>query len=178
MTIKAVEETIHRIRGWMDDDDGYWAHLDGNEMATRYVLIDPIIRSLGWDTEDLNQCVPEFRKSGRPDYVLFDTDGNPAVMIEAKNTGCRAYRRFQDNPDVLEPQLDGYTRRSTAKVAVLTNGFIWRLYDLDNARRKLSNQRIEPVIDVYRENASISKRYIHEAARTLHQYLSASRFGW
>ena len=178
MTIKAVEDAIHRVRRWLDDDDGYWAHLDGNEMATRYVLIDPIIRSLGWDTEDLYHCVPEFKKSGQVDYVLFGPDGNPAVIIEAKNTSYKEYRRFKNNPDALEPQLARYARPSTAKVGVLTNGFIWRMYDLDNSRRKLANQRVEHVVDIYRDNAEISKRSIREEARMLHENVGAHRFGW
>ena len=53
MTIKAVAGAIDHIRGWMDDDDGFWEYLDGNEMSTRYVLIDPILRELGWDTGNL-----------------------------------------------------------------------------------------------------------------------------
>ena len=178
MTIKAVEQAIYNIRGWMDADEGFWEHLDRNEMTTRYVLIDPIIRSLGWDTADLFQCVPEFRKSGQADYVWFDIDGNPAVIIEAKNTGYKVYRRFRKNPAALEQQLDRYRRRTSAKVGVLTNGFIWRLYDLDNSRRKLANQRVEPPIDIYQDNAKFTKRKIREAARTLHAYLDARRFGW
>lgn len=178
MTIKAVEEAIHYIRGWMNDDDGFWAYLDRNEMSTRYVLIDPVLSALGWDTSDLYQCVVEHGKPGRADYVLFDADDNPAIIIESKNTGYRALNRLKNNPEALEPQLAKYTDGSTAKVGVLTNGLIWRLYDLDNSCRKLSNQIVDPVIDLYQDNAKISNRYIRESARMLHEHLGAQRFGW
>jgi predicted type IV restriction endonuclease len=178
MTIKAVEETIHHVRGWMDDDDGYWEYLDSNEMSTRYVLIDPIIRALGWDTGDLYHCVVEFKKSGQADYALFDTEGDLAVIIESKNTGYRNLNLLRNNPEAPEQQLAQYVDQSTAKAGVLTNGLIWRLYDLDNARRKLANQLVEPVIDIYQDNAKISQRYIREAAKTLHVNLGAHLFGW
>ena len=178
MTIKAVEEAIHYVRGWMDDDDGFWEYLDSNEMSTRYVLIDPILRALGWDTGDLYQCVVEYGKPGRADYILYGADEDPAIIIESKNTGYRALNHLRNNPETLELQLAKYTDGSTAKVGLLTNGLIWRLYDLDNSCPKLANQVIEPVIDVYQDNAKISNRYIRIAAQTLHTHLGAHRFGW
>ena len=178
MSIKRVEEAIQYVRGWMDDDDDFWAYLDGNEMSTRYVLIDPIIRSLGWDPSDLYQCVVEFRKSGQADYVLFDTDENPAVIIESKNTGFKNLNLLRNNPGAVEEQLAGYLHGSGARAGVLTNGLIWRLYDLAHSRRKLANQLIDPVIDIYQDNAKISRRQIRTAARMLDEHLGAHRFGW
>ena len=31
------------------------------ETSTRYIIIDPILRALGWDLSDPKQCVVEFR---------------------------------------------------------------------------------------------------------------------
>ncbi len=178
MAIKDVEMAIHDVRGWMDDDDGYWEYLDRNEMSTRYVLIDPILRALGWHTEDLYHCVVEHGKPGRADYVLYDGAGESAMIIESKNTGYRNLNLLRNNPTEPEQQLAQYVREITAKVGVLTNGFIWRLYDLDNSRRKLANQLVEPVIDIYQDNAKIPNRYIRERAKMLHEHLGAHRFGW
>jgi hypothetical protein len=110
--------------------------------------------------------------------VLYNSDGEPAIIIESKNTGYRNLNLLRNNPEEPEQQLAHYVRQCTAKVGVLTNGFIWRLYDLDNSRRKLANQRIEPVIDIYQDNAKIPNRYIRERAKTLHEHLGARRFGW
>ena len=50
--------------------------LNTNEEATRYALIDPILRSLGWDLNDPDQvrveCLQEF--GGKPDYTLLKDD--------------------------------------------------------------------------------------------------------
>ena len=120
----------------------------------------------------------EFRTAGKADYVLFDSDDQPAVIIEAKNTGYANLNLLTKNPEYHEEQLARYVNGSKAKVGLLTNGFIWRLYDLDNPRRKLANQLVDPIIDIYQDNAEISNRYIWQAAKTLYTHLNARRFGW
>ena len=51
MSIIAVETAIQKIREvvkeWNDVELNYW-----REDQTRYSLIDPIIRALGWDTSN------------------------------------------------------------------------------------------------------------------------------
>lgn len=178
MSIKAVEEAIHHVRGWMDDDDGYWEYLDNNEMSTRYVLIDPVIGALGWDTADLYQCVVEYGKTGRADYILFDADGEPSIIIESKNTGFRNLNLLRNEPEKPEQQLTQYVKENNARIGVLTNGLIWRIYDRTNSRGRLANQIVEPVIDIYQDNAKIPGRYVHEAARMLHENLGSHKFGW
>ena len=55
-----------------------------SEMLTRYVLVDPLLRGLGWDTEDPDQVRPEFNtKPGYADYALL-SGGKPIIMVEAK----------------------------------------------------------------------------------------------
>ena len=109
----------------------------GWEFHTRYGVIDPIIRALGWDTADPKECHPEYPRpyqEGRVDYALFGTPdvesiGNnsipPDVVIESK-----ALREPIDD-DV--PQLQRYVEadpRMRTGVAVLTNGNEWWIYDL------------------------------------------------
>ena len=57
-----------------------------NESATRYALVDPVLRGLGWDVSDPDQVVAEFDLPGREkaDYVLLRPSGSPAVVVEAK----------------------------------------------------------------------------------------------
>ena len=62
------------------------------ETRTKYALIDPILRSLGWDTEDPNQVRLEYEVSRdsedarRVDYALFleNDSSKPHILIEAK----------------------------------------------------------------------------------------------
>lgn len=61
------------------------------ETRTKYALIDPILRSLGWDTEHPTQVRLEYEVdhgnngTGIVDYALFNDSGSkPYILIEAK----------------------------------------------------------------------------------------------
>ena len=55
-----------------------------SEALTRYALIDPLLRELGWDTEDPDMVIVEYSSGGgRVDYALRN-DGKPLIMLEAK----------------------------------------------------------------------------------------------
>ena len=169
MTIKAVQLAIQHARDVIEE----WAEVgltDWRETQTRYAIIDPIIRALGWDTEDPKECYPEYDLSEgntRPDYALFgdwgvediaESEIAPVVMIEAKTLRRNLMDEFVD-------KLEQYTKeepRMTEGVAVLTNGGEWRLYEVEG-RRKLANKLIAE-IDIIQGNRI-------EAARTLHKHL-------
>jgi hypothetical protein len=55
--LEAIKRVCERIKR-------YENQLRQNEMLTRYALVDPILRALGWDTEDPEQVVPEFQTEG------------------------------------------------------------------------------------------------------------------
>ncbi|MCS7312640.1 MAG: hypothetical protein NZ742_06975 [Acidobacteria bacterium] len=43
-------------------------------MSTHYVLVDPVLQALGWDTEDPDQVIPEFQTEvGCPDSISRPT---------------------------------------------------------------------------------------------------------
>ena len=169
MTVKAVQLAIQHARDVIEE----WAEVgstDWLETQTRYAIIDPIIRALGWDTEDPKECYPEYDLSEgktRPDYALFgdwsaediaESVIAPVVIIEAKALRRNLMDKFVD-------KLEQYTKeepRMTEGVAVLTNGHEWRLYGVEG-RRKLANKLIAE-IDIIQGNRI-------EAARTLHEYL-------
>lgn len=63
-----------------------------SEALTRNVLVDPLLRTLGWDTENPALVIPEFKVTkvnggdGFADYALLG-DGRPAIVIETKKLG-------------------------------------------------------------------------------------------
>ncbi|MBF4286098.1 hypothetical protein, partial [Vibrio anguillarum] len=69
---------------------------DFNEAETRKRLIDAELRSQGWDValddESTEQVSKEYQVDGQPtptgkgycDYVLWDDNGKPLAVIEAK----------------------------------------------------------------------------------------------
>ena len=81
-----LAETIERLRARIAEHE---AHIGGHETRTRVILVDPLLRSLGWDTEDPNLVVHEFPVGRRKvDYALLRT--NEVIgILEAKALGSQ-----------------------------------------------------------------------------------------
>ena len=95
--------------------------LGASETLTRYALIDPLLRELGWDTSDPSAVVPEYTSgSGRADYALMSA-GRPAIMVAAKKLGTP----LRDN--VLTQGITYCMTEGTAHFAV-TDGARWEIY--------------------------------------------------
>ena len=94
-----------------------------SEWQTRYALIDPLLRELGWDTADPTMVVPEDGSgNGRADYLL-QSDGKPCMVIEAKRLGASlrdAQRQALDY--AMDPSRQ-------ARYFTATNGKEWMIYD-------------------------------------------------
>ena len=102
------------------------APANNHETSTRYLLVDPILRSLGWDLSDPGDCVVEYRVSPKSmsavDYALLDGRGNPAVLVEAKRIDVDTNE--QENWE----QISGYADEAqTARLVVVTNGQYWAI---------------------------------------------------
>jgi len=77
---RVVERVRERIRR-------YGGELRRSEALTRYVLVDPVLRALGWDTEDPEAVRPEERQEGGvPDYILL-AGGRRLIALEVKSLG-------------------------------------------------------------------------------------------
>ena len=97
------------------------SQLRSNERQTRYALIDPLLRELGWDTSDPSLVTPEISASGgRADYALLK-NGRPAVMVEAKKLG-------EDLRGAVSQGVQYCLERGTRHFAV-TDGQRWAVYE-------------------------------------------------
>ncbi|MCI7247878.1 MAG: type I restriction endonuclease [Campylobacter sp.] len=103
------------------------------EEATKHSLVLPFFQILGYDIFDPNVVVPEFtadvgiKKGEKVDYAIMH-DGNPFVIVEAKN--------HTENLDKHTGQLFRYFTTVSAKFAILTNGIEYRFYsDIDNTNK-------------------------------------------
>ncbi len=143
-----LERSIYKIRQQLahyPETACQYRHMY-NEMVTRYLLIDPVLSAAGWNLHDFDETAVEWpmptnRSKRKADYVLFDRDGQPKVVIEAKALPVAV----RNHPAGLEQQLAGYVKGMRSGVAVLTNGLIWNFYDLDSNRRALKYKFVEQI---------------------------------
>ena len=117
--LKLVEKLRERI-------DSHSAALRQSEALTRYALIDPLLRELGWDTEDPDVVVPEYSSGGgRVDYALL-ANSKPLMMVEAKKHGTS----LQDGrKQAVEYAMDETDIK--ARYFSVTDGAYWAIYDTD-----------------------------------------------
>ena len=95
--------------------------LSQSEALTRYALIDPLLRELGWDTANPDLVTPEYSVNGkRADYALLES-GNVVVFLEAK--------RLEENLSNHRSQVVAYASELGIRYPALTNGNDWEVYD-------------------------------------------------
>ena len=117
---KTFEEQLAKING----QASVLENLD--ERAVEVGVILPLLKQLGWDTEDLRQIYPQKPVQGagpgtnKVDYDL-QVAGASRVFIEVK-------RWRHDLTDEDEIQLRDYCLTGKPSLAALTNGRQWRLY--------------------------------------------------
>ena len=92
---RIISDTIKTIRNRVRQNGQYIT----SELRTKYTLIDPLLRALGWDTADPYLVRMEYRFEQTkliPDYVLFKAR-RPAGILEAKALDTQQRPRLELN---------------------------------------------------------------------------------
>ena len=116
-----LENLLTLIEKLRERIDSHGAALRQSEALTRYALIDPLLRELGWDTEDPDVVVPEYSSGGgRVDYALCK-NGKSVIMLEAKKL---------DTPlnDAIGQGIQ-YCLVEGTEYFVVTDGRCWEIYE-------------------------------------------------
>ena len=124
MVLESLLELVERLRARIDE---HGASLRQSEALTRYALIDPLLRELGWDTEDPALVIPEYRL-GRSyaDYALL-SNGMPMIMVEAKKLG--------EPLENHRSQGIGYCIEDGIAYFAVTDGSRWEIYETHKVAR-------------------------------------------
>ena len=118
MLLDELYQTIEKLNGRMET---HRDKLSQSEALTRNALVDPLLRSLGWDTEDPALVMPEYKLgSGFADYALL-SDGKPVIVIEAKKLGLPL--------DDAASQGIHYCVNDGIKYFAVTDGRKWDVYE-------------------------------------------------
>ena len=149
---------VGRILGW------YERWVDAPGVAVERLAVDPLLWDLHWGT-----WLPWERRSGlyvdagcRSDWTLFDRDGRVTALVAFNQ---RQLRRGYDRL-----KLARNARRAEARVAVLTSGWLWEIYDFEMRNRRF-NDRLALRFMLSPETADDAP----EVAEALHRWLSKER---
>ncbi len=120
MVLDNLQSAIEKLQKTIEAHRGYLA---GDETRTRQVLIDPLLRKLGWDVSNPNIVQLEYKvKQGQPDYALM-SKGKPVAVVEAK-------RLRSDLGDDQIIQALAYAVAGGIPYIIITNGDTWEMYDV------------------------------------------------
>ena len=119
-----LESLLELVETLKERIDAHGDQLRQSEALTRYALIDPLLRELGWDTEDPDVVRPEYRVPNNQlaDYVLFAV-GKPTIVVESKKL---------DEPLQGGKALDQgilYCAHTGSNYFLLTDGRRYELYE-------------------------------------------------
>ena len=145
MPLESLLALVHELRARIDT---HGDALRQSEALTRYALIDPLLRELGWDTTDPSSVVPEYRSQrGSADYALLN-ESRPAIMVEAKKLGTR----LRDADPIV--QVLNYRTLDGIEHFSLTDGQRWDVYktrrrgDIDEKRIVSFDLKEQPTAEV------------------------------
>jgi hypothetical protein len=140
------------------------AHALETEEATKNALVMPFIAALGYDVFDPDEVIPEFtadvgiKKGEKVDYALR-RDGEIVMLVEAKKSRAELHVSHSS-------QLFRYFTVTKSRIAVLTNGVVYRFFsDLE----ELNKMDEKPFLEL--DLLNLRENLIAEVAK-----LSKSRF--
>ena len=118
MSLESLLTLVEKLRKQIDV---HGQALRKNEWLTRYALIDPLLRELGWDTGDPALVIPEYNvgDGSAADYALL-SEGKPVMMVEAKSLRTPLQ-------DALEQGLR-YCLIKRTRYLSITDGGRWEIY--------------------------------------------------
>lgn len=127
MDLTKAMELFEELKRRIDEDDDY---LRESEYRTRILLIDPLLRILGWNVEDRHCVEIEYKTTQstneRADYVL-KKDKSKVAIVEAKKLGFPMSSKERR-------QAKEYADYANVSRCMLTDGAKWMLYDLNQGR--------------------------------------------
>ena len=137
--VESLRKLLETLRNRISEHE---SKLMASEALTRYALVDPLLRGMGWDIDDPAQVIPEYKlkdsRARKADYVLLgddlDTHGyfpgtKRVLLIEAKSlskTERDAREKLQD----AAIQAESYSRfDQEVRYFAATDGRRWYIYD-------------------------------------------------
>lgn len=160
--VKSLADKAAKVRGMLETEE-----------ATKNALVMPFIAALGYDVFDPTEVVPEFvadvgiKKGEKVDYVIKRGD-DIVMLIEAKKVAA-------DLAIEHSSQLFRYFTVTKARIAVLTNGVVYRFYsDLEESNKMDEKPFLELNLLDLRESLIVEVSKLSKSSFELDSMLQAA----
>jgi hypothetical protein len=160
--VKSLADKAAKVRGMLETEE-----------ATKNALVMPFIAALGYDVFDPTEVVPEFiadvgiKKGEKVDYVIKRGD-DIVMLIEAKKVAA-------DLAIEHSSQLFRYFTVTKARIAVLTNGVVFRFYsDLEESNKMDEKPFLELNLLDLRESLIVEVSKLSKSSFDLDSMLQAA----
>ena len=142
---QGLANTIRQIRIRVQNYGDYLSSVD--ETRTRYTLIDPVLRSLGWDLSDPAQVRVEIDINvstavKKVDYALYKSGsgGRPWILVEAKRLAPEQIERFTNMMSLRRKELaDNWGALTTMSTSGDTS---WSEFNSRSAEERISSHEL------------------------------------
>lgn len=125
-----MQEILDALRRAKQTVRTYRYALVGNQVLTRYAVVDVLLQAVGWDVHDPAQVFPDWdmgHTGQKADYALLDTAGRPVAVVRVTPLSGFAV------PDLAK--FAAPAQESSVRYAVLTDGNLWLVADTQPGRR-------------------------------------------
>ncbi len=131
-----MDNLKERIEAVLERLKKYRSLYEKSEESVRYQIINPILKGIGWDSENPEEVQPNITsEEGVPDYSLLK-DSRKVLFIEAKNLSVDIEQR-----EVIR-KLANYCFGEGMKYGVLTNGSVWLLFRAFQEGTTIAERRV------------------------------------
>jgi hypothetical protein len=121
----------------------------GTEESTKFSLITPMLRALGYDTGDMDEVYPEYtasvgEKNEKVDFAILK-DHEPIIFMEVKPA-------YEELSEKHAAQLSRYFNSTqSVKIGIITNGVQYKFYSDFKAQNLMDKK---PFFEIDIENAT------------------------
>jgi hypothetical protein len=137
MPLENMQKVIEKLRDRITNHHDY---LQNKEFRIRILLVDPLLRELGWDVENPDLVTlednPAESEQLSADYILKNGKKNIAI-VEAKSPN----KNIEDLK--YRKKASDYADYAGVRFFMLTNGITWLLYERDVEKRLES---LKPIV--------------------------------
>lgn len=143
---KNIKEILIKVSKIKNDEKHYY-----NESAVKQAIVLPILADLGWDIHNNSEFIFDAYSNGKKvDYLLGNGKNRIFIEVKALTDDLEVYDVLEN----YEKHVLKYGDNSGVNFGILTNGKIWKFYDIktrDRLKIKIDKRGTKTTINDFKQ---------------------------